>query len=105
MTMNKLYCNDGCQKEFNVSEMKVGVDALIGGIEHHYIQCPDCKQKYTSYYTDEKIRALQVQVKMIQKKAPLKIKQRNQLNKLIRRMQFMSNQIKMKVEQDAINKT
>ena|SRR5690625_2154887 len=96
--MNKLYCNDGCQKEFRPTQIKTGTEILEGNIERHYIECPHCKQQYTSYYIDDEMRQMQSQIKMLQQKEPLKVKQRNRLNKLIRKMQFRSNQIKLEVE-------
>lgn len=98
--MTKLYCNEGCQKEFKPTEIITGVEMLEGNIEHHYIECPHCYKKYTSYYLDDEMKQIQLQVIELQKKAPLKIKQRNSLNRLIRKLMFMSNQLKMKVEQN-----
>lgn len=96
--MNKLYCNDGCQKEFRPTQIKTGTEMLEGNIERHYIECPHCNQQYTSYYMDDNMREIQAQIIMLQKKEPLKIKQRNRLNKLTRRIRFMNNQLRMKLE-------
>lgn len=97
--MNKLYCNDGCRKQFPLTKINTGMETLERNIEHHYIECPHCKQKYTSYYMDDQMKQIQLQIQALREKEPLKIKQKNRLNKLIRRMTFMHDQLKMKVEQ------
>ena len=99
--MNQLICNEGCNQLFNISQLKIGRDALTGGIEHHYIQCPNCNHKYTSYYTNDEIRTMQVRVKALQNKAPLTTRDRNRLNTMIRQMQQASNKIKESIESNA----
>lgn len=97
--MTKLYCNDGCQEEFNVQQLKIDqVEHLTGDVERHYIECPNCKQQYTSYYLNDEMKQIQTQMRLLIKKAPLKVKQKNRLSKLERRIKFMGNQLKMKVE-------
>lgn len=96
--MERLYCNEGCREAFHLTELSTGVEELGNGVEHHYIECPNCRERYTSYYSNEKIRALQKEVGALRKKAPLKIKQRNRLNKLIRKLQFMGEELKKEIQ-------
>ena len=97
--MNKLYCNDGCQKEFKITELKTDhVEILPGNVERYYLECPHCKQQYTSYYLNDEMKQIQLQIRALAGKEPIKIKQKNRLAKLERRIKFMGNQLKMKVE-------
>ena len=96
--MNKLICEEGCQQLFDVNDMKIGKEAYSGGIERHYLECPHCKHKYTSYYTDDNVRALQLEVIALKNKGALNMRQRNKMNALIRQMQTMSDEIKNRIE-------
>lgn len=97
--MTKVICNDGCQQEFNITELKTeGVDKLPGSIERYYIECPNCGQEYTSYYLDDDMKEMQAEIKRLLRKPSLKIKQKNRADKLKRKLQFRMNQLKMEVE-------
>ncbi|WP_156290777.1 hypothetical protein [Oceanobacillus salinisoli] len=94
--MNKIYCNNGCQQEFTISGLKI--EKLSGNVERHYIECPHCGEKYTSYYLNDTMKKVQQEIKALQKKPSLKIKQRNRLLKLKRKMQMMNQTLKAKME-------
>ncbi|MGM8213557.1 hypothetical protein ACLIBH_12340 [Virgibacillus sp. W0430] len=99
--MNKVICNKCCQQEFKLTELNTNlVEQLSNDIEHYYIECPNCKQQYTSYYLDDDLKVMQQEIRRLQKRLPvLKVKQKNKLTKLKRKILFMQNQLKMKVEQ------
>lgn len=99
--MNKIYCNDGCQKEFTLDDLTMKNEELKNDIERYYIECPNCKQQYTSYYLSEPMKKIQKEIQALREKAPLKIKQKNRLSKLIRKLVFMSNTIKITLERDS----
>ncbi|MBO1003750.1 hypothetical protein [Pseudogracilibacillus auburnensis] len=103
--MNVIYCNDGCQKDFYITELKTeGIEKLPGNVERHYIECPNCGQQYTSYYLNDDMKKIQQEISVLRKKLPdLKLKQKNKLNKLSRRLQFMNNKLKTEIEQGEIN--
>ena len=98
---NKVYCNDGCQQEFTIPQLKTeGIEHLLGNVERHYIECPNCGQQYTSYYLNDDMKKIQTEISMLRKNLPtLKVKQKNRLNKLTRRLQHMNNQLKEQIEQ------
>lgn len=96
--MNKIYCNDGCQKEFPFTKAGIGFETLPNNIERHYLECPHCKKQYTSYYLNDDIKMIQAEIKRLSGKSLLKVKQRNKLAKLKQKAIFMSRQLKMEVE-------
>ena len=50
-----IYCNK-CKYEF---EPKVRTKYIEDDIEEVFFNCPDCNERYTSYYANDKIRTLQ----------------------------------------------
>ncbi|WP_440894961.1 hypothetical protein ACS127_10330 [Amphibacillus sp. Q70] len=73
-------------------------EELPNKLERHYIECPNCKQQYTSYFINDDIKALQKEIETLNKKGVLKVKQKNKLTKLKRKLIFMNNQLKMKFD-------
>lgn len=55
---------DKCSKKFEVKMKKRthGVD-----ITEHYFICPKCRKRYTSYVTDQEVRRLQKEVRVLSK--------------------------------------
>ena len=100
----KVTCNDGCQEEFTILAVKTeGIEKLSNNVERYYIECPNCGQQYTSYYLNDELKQMQAEIQELQKKHPLKIKQKNKLTKLKRKIQFAHHQLKMKVEHSLDN--
>ena len=61
--MANLKC-DSCYKEF---ELKVKIKKHTRLIEETYFKCPHCKERYSSYFTDEHIRSKQDQINLLWK--------------------------------------
>lgn len=102
--MNKIYCNDVCQKEFKLTQLNTNlVDQLSSGIDRFYLECPHCQQQYTSYFLDGDMKKIQGEILRLQNKHSLKIKQKNKLSKLRQRIKFKNNQLKMKYEQSELD--
>lgn len=95
--MNKVYCNDGCQGEFNITDMKEGIERLPDKIERHYIQCPKCAQQYTSYYLNDDMKKIQQEIQTLQRHPQLKVKQKNRIMKLSKSLQAMNETLKLKM--------
>lgn len=94
----KLQC-DNCSHTFNVSQIKdIKQDPVKNDIVRHFIECPDCQHKFTTHYESDAIRKMTAEIKALQKKAPLKIKQKNKLHKLRRKVRVMADTLKMEVE-------
>ncbi|MGN8647898.1 hypothetical protein ACTNEO_05085 [Gracilibacillus sp. HCP3S3_G5_1] len=94
----KLQC-DKCNNTFKVNQIKnIKQEQVKNDIIRHFIECPRCKEKYTTHYENDAIRKVTAEIKALQKKAPLKIKQRNKLNKLRGKVRFMADTLKMEVE-------
>lgn len=55
---------DKCSRKFEIKMKKRthGID-----ITEHYFICPKCKKRYTSYVTDQKVRSLQKEVRILSK--------------------------------------
>lgn len=62
--MSKAVC-DNCNKEFKI---KIRTQKIKDDIERVYFACPKCKTSYECYYTNDKIKALQRQIKALQNK-------------------------------------
>lgn len=70
--MQKVVC-DKCQKQFKISIKKQKIE---DDIERVYFVCPKCKEKYTSYYSDDEIKDRQNQIRVMQEEY-LKLRGRN----------------------------
>ena len=92
--MNKLYCNDGCQKEFTTTQAGIGYETLPGNVERHYMECPNCKEQYTSYFLDDEMKEIQKEIRRLKYKTDLKVKQKNKLLKLSKKLQSMNEKHK-----------
>lgn len=100
--MNKVYCNDGCGRSFTISNLTTGVDHYENGIEKHYIKCPNCSQKYTSYYLNDSMKTIQQEIITLRNKPNPKAKQKNRIIKLTKRMHTMSKQLRLQVERGEV---
>src|SRR5690625_4475703 len=66
--MNKFQC-DKCEKELKLTQLNTNlVDHLPNNIDRFYLECPHCKQQYTSYFLNDEMKKIQVQIKMLHKK-------------------------------------
>jgi hypothetical protein len=94
----KLQC-DQCNCTFNIHELtEIKKEVLNKDVERHYIDCPNCKQKYTTHYENDAIKKLTTEIRLLQKKAPLKVKQKNKLNRLRKKVRMLSDTLRMEVE-------
>ncbi|RUT48615.1 hypothetical protein EJP82_01350 [Paenibacillus anaericanus] len=66
MSNLKIYCNAGCQKEFEVKSFKTA--KLPDKVEKTYFNCPHCDHEYLVHYTDIEIRKLQARIRRVQKR-------------------------------------
>lgn len=77
-----VYCNE-CKHEF---EIKVRTKHIKDDIEEVFFNCPNCHERYTSYYTNDKIKGLQKQVHLTMPKrngkTALMNKIKEEMNKL-----------------------
>lgn len=95
----KVTCNEGCRQEFQITDLKLeGVEKLPGNVERYYIECPNCGQEYTSYFLDDRMKIIQREIRYLQKKPTLKIKQKNKMAKLTRKLHAMSERLKKDAE-------
>lgn len=60
--MSEVVC-DNCNKGFKI---KVRTQKIKDGVERVYFTCPKCKTEYTFYYTNDKVKELQGQIKALQ---------------------------------------
>lgn len=90
--MNQVQCNQ-CEHLFSMTEIKTEKSTTLpGNITRHYFECPGCQQEYTSYFLDDEMRQMQLEIKYLQSKTGLKIKQKNKLLKLTRKLTAMNQQ-------------
>ena len=90
--MYKIQC-DHCEQLFSITEIKTEKSTrLPGNITRHYFECPGCQHEYTSYFLDNEMRQMQLEIKYLQNKTELKIKQKNKLLKLTRKLTAMNQQ-------------
>ena len=54
-----IYCNE-CKYEF---EPKVRTKHIENDVEEVFFNCPECHERYTAYYLNDKIKKLQKQIK------------------------------------------
>ncbi|KMJ55221.1 hypothetical protein AB685_28395 [Bacillus sp. LL01] len=88
-------CNEGCQKEFKITEIKTDlVEKLPGNVERFYFACPNCAQVYTSYFLDDSMKEMQQEIRELKSKQNLKIKQKNRLMTLTRKLAAMNERHK-----------
>ncbi|WP_018934570.1 hypothetical protein [Gracilibacillus lacisalsi] len=92
---------DNCSHTFNVNQIKdIKQEAIKNDIVRHFIECPDCQHKFTTHYENDAIREITAEIRRLQKKVPLKIKQKNKLHKLRRKVRVMADTLKTVVEKD-----
>lgn len=100
---------DECQSHFHISELKKesvflnqnpqSVEGINKDIEHTYFNCPSCGHTYTCYYTDEHIRAMQAELRKVQRRqshrpTAAKARQANELHQSIKQaMQLLRIQV------------
>ncbi|MGE7932129.1 hypothetical protein [Viridibacillus arvi] len=94
---------DQCKTPFQLSKYKKesvilnhkpisnpqSVEGINKDIEHTYFNCPSCGHSYTCYYTDEHIRAMQSELREVQRKqahrpTAAKARQANELHQSIK---------------------
>ncbi|WP_272033106.1 hypothetical protein [Oceanobacillus kimchii] len=96
--MNKVTC-DECQHEYELTHLNTNLkEQLPNNIERYYIECPNCKAQYTSYYQNDELKKVQAEILRLQKIHPLKIKQKNKLVRLRKKIMLMHNTLKAQVE-------
>lgn len=95
-------CNQ-CKSPFELTEYKKesvilnqnpisnpqSVEGINKDIEHTYFNCPSCGHTYTCYYTDVHIRAMQAELRKVQRKqshrpTAAKARQANELHQSIK---------------------
>lgn len=98
----KVTCDQGCQKEFTIQKIKTEKSqTLPNNLERYYFTCPGCGQEYTSYFLDDDMKQMQTEIRLLKSKAELKIKQKNRLLKLTRKIATMNDQY-MEAYQEAV---
>jgi len=92
--MQRVYCSEGCGKEFVLVRYTVSVDT--DDIEWTGFHCPHCNHKYTAFYTNSGIRSLQeLQRKLLVKTGKQTGKQ---LKITLRHISDLKNRIKVGME-------
>lgn len=91
---------DKCKKVYDLSELNAdNFEKLPNNVEWYYMECPNCKERYTSHYVNDEIKEVQLQIMALHdKKHNLGIKERNRLNGLVRRILVMFGQLKDEME-------
>lgn len=98
----KVTCDQGCQKEFTIQKIKTEKSqTLPNNLERYYFTCPGCDQEYTSYFLDDDMKQMQSEIMLLKSKTDLKIKQKNRLLKLTRKLAAMNQQY-MKAYQETV---
>lgn len=94
--MRKLICNDGCEQEFILLEF--GVARVRNDIEKVGFQCPHCSKEYTAYYTDDHIKKLQEEQRILLSKSDPRKLTELQLKGVLSKINNKKNQIKSAME-------
>lgn len=66
MSNLKIYCNAGCQKEFEVKAFKTV--KLPDKVEKTFFTCTHCDHEYLVHYTDTETRELQAKIRRVQQR-------------------------------------
>lgn len=61
----KTFCNEGCQKAFNI--IKMPTVKVKHGIDKTYFRCPHCKHEYIAYYANAETLRLQKTMRKLQR--------------------------------------
>lgn len=56
-------CNEGCNQQFEVKSFEI--EQMNDGVEKTYFDCPHCKHRYVTFYTDPEIRKVQASIRSI----------------------------------------
>jgi len=56
---------DKCNKDF---KMKIKTRKYLRGVTEVYFKCPHCGERYTGYYTNDKIKKMQRELNDLNKK-------------------------------------
>ncbi len=56
----KATCNLGCQETFTIKRFRRKM--IIDDIEKVYFRCPECGFEYTCFFTNEKIKKMQMEL-------------------------------------------
>lgn len=65
-------------------------------VERYFLRCPYCRQEYTSYYLDDRMKKMQQEMKSIKSKGNLKRKQIDRVLKLQKQMQSANEKLMQK---------
>lgn len=103
--MKKVKCDAGCQGEFILLEY--GVGQVWDDIERVGFCCPHCNHQYTSHYTNQQIRAMQVKMQeLLAKSDPRKLTKRQlqgvmfRIRNLKQKIAFEMDQLRKAIETD-----
>ena len=61
----QITCNK-CEVEFELKKKLFKRRKIADGIEEIYLECPDCKAEYHSYYENEKVKEIMAKNKELQ---------------------------------------
>lgn len=97
--MNKLYCNEGCQKEFTIDDLQESfqVEALPNNVERYYLECPHCKHQYTSYYLNDSLKKIRREIQKILRQPVIEVRQKNKLAALQQKLYLAHETLKAEV--------
>lgn len=97
--MKKVFC-DECNREFKI---KIRTQKIRDDIERVYFTCPKCKKEYTAYYTNDKIKDLQEQIRNL-RGAYNKLRGRNFKNGYKKLQEITKLQNKIEKEMDILKR-
>lgn len=97
--MKKVFC-DECNREFKI---KIRTQKIRDDIERVYFTCPKCKKEYTAYYTNDKIKDLQEQIRNL-RGAYNKLRGRNFKNGYKKLQEITKLQNKIEKEMDMLKR-
>lgn len=94
--MKKIFCDAGCAQEFII--LKLVTVPVRDDIERVGFDCPHCGHKYTAFYTNKKIKALQEQQKVLLKQSDPRGRPQGQVKGILRRIEATKQQIKAEMD-------
>ena len=85
-----------CWKKFELSEDRFKKKTVAKGITQIYLECPNCKTEYHSYYENDKV------IKLMEANAELQIVSRNTSRTYGTMLAIKANKEKIEKEQEKI---